>query len=508
MRMTEMLVARIISDAVFQPATQRVKQIVGGRRLTLRFGASAIRGVVAFLVLVVSLGFGSGVARAQSDCTGMNPLRPILFVHGIFEDAPAWATGGSGGIRGSVAEQLAQNGYANTQDYDLYFDGTNVRWSQSTSTTTDEDPIASPGTIPCDARIFSIRYFGWTGTTSISANFTPATVANISVISKAYELSQVIKAVTAATFVKDVILVAHSLGALDSRVYIENLGSSEKNGCSSTSCVVQATPEPYTDDVALLVTLDGVNTGANDAYLSFLEGFFTAVPTNETELEPTSAIIQAVNYRAAYNDANHASVVATDPPGNIVAIINEYRDFSAWCVNSFSWGCSSDEVVVSDSQSIVSSLGSHADSNDIDMPNGLPYNSYLTTDTTISGNSDCLFSFDGIAWDNRTLHLLPCLADSHPSQDYAPADLVFESLLPSISGQYTQVNIQTFDSTGAPYTGAISLTLAGPTGTQLPMLGPTDNDRLTGAGVAYDPVQSCLRFWWTIRRRRANDHRY
>ena len=147
---------------------------------------------------------GSVNAQAQANCTNPIATRPILFVHGIWEDSSAWGSGLGSGLRGDVISAISSEpGYSNTTNYNLYLDWAQVRISTD-ATNTAGDPLAA-GNIPCDARFFSIRFFGFDGD---PLNFDPSTVAGISVNTKAYELSQVIKTITAATYVKDVIVIA------------------------------------------------------------------------------------------------------------------------------------------------------------------------------------------------------------------------------------------------------------------------------------------------------------
>lgn len=170
--------------------------------------------LLEFLTLMF-VAFGSfcvAVSSAHAQCTDAAPTRPILFVHGLRENSTAWGTTSEGysGIRDTIISRMAGTyGYPlNSTDYDLYFDGTNVRYSQQQGNPNLlTDPIASSSNIPCDARFFSIIFFGWD-------EFDSSDVANVSIITKAFELSEVIKAITGITFVKDVIVVAHSLGAL------------------------------------------------------------------------------------------------------------------------------------------------------------------------------------------------------------------------------------------------------------------------------------------------------
>ena len=145
----------------------------------LQTAAAVLRGMMAiilfprrlllFAALIYAICIGTGSAWAQSPCTNPVAVRPILFVPGINESSNAWGseslwtTPGSQGIRDYVMSDLEQqSGYTNPYNYDLYFDGTNVRLSMNQAASSS-DPIASNLNIPCNARFFSIRFFGWNG---------------------------------------------------------------------------------------------------------------------------------------------------------------------------------------------------------------------------------------------------------------------------------------------------------------------------------------------------------
>jgi hypothetical protein len=77
------------------------------------------------------------------------------------------------------------------------------------------------------------------------------------------------------------------------------------------------------------------------------------------------------------------------------------------------------------------------------------------------------------------LHLVPCLADPHPNANAQASDLIYSEILPTVQGQYTQINFAVADDTGQTYTGPIDLTLTGPgnpatevTDPSVPIVGP------------------------------------
>jgi Tol biopolymer transport system component len=417
---------------------------------------SATRGIVRrlmFWLCAVALLLVSHPTHAQAPpCNDPNPSRPILFVHGILEGSPDWAI-----LRESVISKLQSTpGYSNQQNYDLYFNGTTVKWSQGNPA---NDPDAN-GNIPCDARFFSIRFFSWNQPAGADA-FDPMLVANVSIISKAFELSQVVSSITEASYVKNVIVVAHSMGALDTRAYIEGLGSkAEYNPCIVTPCFGSGTL-PYEDDIAHMVTVDGANSGAELAAV-LIDIDATSLP-NAKELEPDSDLVKGVNYKDSYNLFN-ANLLPSDL--SIDAIISSYRGVNVNCLLSPTLSCSSDNVVLTDSQSIQDAVLNQPQVALDDIPT-----SFDPTDFTITGNKSSCYYKGTILM----LHLLPCVGDTHPSQQTSTgqptttANLVFSSISAHVSGQLTQITVRAFQPNGQEYLGAISLSLGEPGGITMPI---------------------------------------
>ncbi len=356
----------------------------------------------SIITLIFLLCAYAASAVGQPTCSNPIPTRPILFVHGIWEDSSAWGADSASGLRGDIISALsAQPGYSNPSNIDLYYSNIDNNVHISTGPSASSSDLLAVGNIPCDARFFSIRFFGWSGLTTA---FDPSAVAGISVITKAFELSQVIKAITASTYVKDVIVVAHSLGALDSRAYLEGLGSSIVP-CTATPCWIEGNQVPYTNDIAEIITVDGANAGANAAYL----GLFLSPPPqlNVEELTPNSAVIQALNYIAPYKDSTQSYIWPYDVQAPVVALVSYFRDqTNLLCATSFSFSCGSDGAVQTDSQSIVQALQNHPMSNISDLNaswNEPPGNTYMSNDTTIVNDSYCQMN---VLTD--VIHLLPC----------------------------------------------------------------------------------------------------
>ena len=374
----------------------------------------------------------------HAQCNDPSPTRPILLVHGFLGDSSDWGDPSvATSLRGSIISHTTSiAGYSNPHDYDLYFDGTAVKLSLGNPQT---DPVASSVNIPCDARFFSIRFYSWS---TPSTAFDPLLGAQISIVTKAYELSQVIKTITMTTFVKDVIVMAHSMGALVTRAYIEGLGS------TFAPCTLASQPCPrvgslqYKGDVGHLITIDGANAGGG-RFASFGQTILSATNApvlDVEELQSDSLIIEALNYKNSYNNVN---AQALPPNLNIDAIITSYADQLVFCTLSFSL-CGSDDVLTTDSQSIVLPLTGQAFS-------GLQDISNLYTGPDILLDSNC--NLDHIA---QFLHFLSCLGDLQQTRD-----LVAAHIDGNTSGALTQVTMRATLPNGQPYIGPISLMLSG-----------------------------------------------
>jgi hypothetical protein len=260
----------------------------------------ATSSLLRLLAALTCVFFAARPAHAQ--CTDATATRPILFVPGIGEDATTWGTEISG-IRGHVIAELSSAaGYSNFTPYNLYFDGSTgyVRLAHAAAGDPLPDPVVSSvmgaaGYVPCDARNFAISFYGWAPLGK--PQFDPSVVAGVSILTKANELSQVLKAIAGLTYVQDSVVIAHSMGALDARAYIEGLGSPLASPPILAPCTQLYCPMPstltYTGEVGHLITVDGANAGSYLGYIN--NALFGLLGLNVSELEPTSAVVQALN---------------------------------------------------------------------------------------------------------------------------------------------------------------------------------------------------------------------
>src|ERR1035438_3032038 len=158
----------------------------------------------------------ASICQAQGSATS---VRPILFVPALCGVGSDWST-----LQGTIASDLVAGNptlYSTPQlQYSLYYDGNTVR------TWPDRGVFLSEG-IPASTRFFSMTFFaeGALQTNSGVSKIDSSVVTGVSILNKADELAHVLQAITELTTVKDVIVVAHSMGGLVTRAYLQGLGS-------------------------------------------------------------------------------------------------------------------------------------------------------------------------------------------------------------------------------------------------------------------------------------------
>ena len=146
---------------------------------------------------------------------GQNPAsRPILFAHGICGSASDFQP-----LFTPLYQKLPANLYPSSSVYYVFYDSIQNAITFSILTNGILFPVDETS-IPSSTRFFSIIFYD-----PVGENADPNNVVKISILNKAYELSQAIRHITAITHIKDVIVVAHSMGGLDARAYVENLAS-------------------------------------------------------------------------------------------------------------------------------------------------------------------------------------------------------------------------------------------------------------------------------------------
>jgi len=185
---------------------------------------------------------------------------PVLFIHGFCSSAETWD---------ETLPQLSTRRYG--YDAPRLYENSNGKAAARTLVT-------------ASSRTFRIDF------SDLNGGFDLLAVANVPTDRKAGELKVVIDAIKQFTGAPGVILVAHSLGGLAARSYMQGTGH-DRNGI----------PIDYGRDVAALVMIDTPNQGSR---LAFVSGFpqrdecILADTVNLRELQPTSGFLRELNRRA------------------------------------------------------------------------------------------------------------------------------------------------------------------------------------------------------------------
>ncbi len=415
----------------------------GGRRFSRSGGTTSILKrlqLVAFILLAFCI--NSIPTHAQIS----PPSRPILFVHGFCGSATDF-----GPLLGPLYQQLNSSLYPSSTLYYVQYDSV-LKTTTFTDVSGNQIAVSS---IPPNTRFFSIQLYDPIADSTDSNN-----VAKISILNKAYEISQVIKQITAITHVGDVIIVGHSMGGLDARAYVENLAS--PTGCYdytnntpyyiAPQCAPGSGNAAYANDVGDIVTVDTPHDGTPLAALSFGNlACFANSSTNKTELElePAggSGLIEALNY----NGLAVANALPLKPNVTPIQAVEDYfTDINtAWDTLTGE----SDDVVQQPSQSIdlnVLPQFTRAPIKDVQI-------GYLSSDIGIASTPACWWSVPLIG-NVSMLHLMPCLGNQ-PDTQTAIANQIYANE----EGTLTSIIVQATYN-GAPWTGTIQYQLFGPNG--------------------------------------------
>jgi pimeloyl-ACP methyl ester carboxylesterase len=185
---------------------------------------------------------------------------PVLFIHGFCSSSDTW---------NETVPQLSTRRY-----------GTEVlRVYESASGKAAAKTPATAG-----IKTFRIDF------SDLKGGFDLLAVANVPTDQKAGELKVVIDAIKKFTGAPSVILVAHSLGGLAARSYIQGTGR-DRNGAAIA----------YGRDVAALINISTPNQGSVLANLSGKPGSEACViadTANLRDLQPTSPFLGALNQQA------------------------------------------------------------------------------------------------------------------------------------------------------------------------------------------------------------------
>ena len=362
-------------------------------------------------LLIFSLSLNALPAIAQT----LPPSRPILFVHGWCGSPYDWAP-----LFDPFSQALPSSMYPNQAVYLVQYNSV----ANTISFWTEDDPSAGPNTtltpiaedmISSDARFFALQFIDPNPTSTDPTD--PANVAAISVLNKAYEISQVVKHIVLITQIQQVNILSHSMGGLDARAYVENMASAGAcyDYANSTPDYTAPTCSPGTGlaawagDVANIITLDTPNTGSSlaDSKLRTLAGIDgyqceADTTTNSVEITSASKLLDALNYSG--------SELADTSPRTLGTPVQAIEDYISNVTKSWT-GLSgySDDIVQLPSQSITQNIpAADATATLTDLP--FPYLS-----ATITSTSGCTVSLLGIK--KPLMHFLSCLGALQPTQD-------------------------------------------------------------------------------------------
>jgi pimeloyl-ACP methyl ester carboxylesterase len=391
-----------------------------------------------FLLLLFLVPWSSA-AQTQSPAS-----RPVLFVHGICGDSASWQA-----LRSDLSSRLNSDSsslYPDSTAYDVFFDGTSVVFDLN-GIRVDE------AAIPSSTRFFTMRFYDPNG-----GGLDPAKVAQVSILNKANELATVIKEITRVTEVKDVILLAYSMGGLVARAYLENMASALN--CYRYNGGVGGSPDyfngfcrpggcPYQGDVAQLITIDTPHGGSelagiNDPFATF-DGLFPCVggqSTTKTEMKPGSELLQNLNYFSS----SIASAEAIPSQVQVQSIESYFSDGTpAW---GLIVGINNDTVIGFDNQSMQTSLSPSA-------KNGLQFGDWGNPYTveTITPQPACQANVSGLGTVAAVLHYIQCVGQQVNTQA-----LVHSIVKPIINGTLDRITVQATLDTGSgplPWTGAV-----------------------------------------------------
>ena len=418
--------------SVRQPGTRTIASSETSRRKsgswdgTVSLTTRGQRAIFRQLNILTLLIFALFLNALPADAQVSPPSMPILFVHGWCGSPYDWAP-----FFTPFSTALPSSMYSNQTVYLVQYDSvTNAIsfWSES-------DPSAGSNTtltaiaeneIPSDARFFVIQLIDPTPTSTDPTD--PTNVAKISVLNKAYEISQIAANIKTITKAPQVNILYHSMGGLDARAYVENMASAgvcydyatDTPNYSAATCTPGAGSAAWTGNVANIITLDTPNTGSPLADSSLrkligLEGYTceAATTTNSVEITPSNALLESLNYGGT--ELGNALPIALGTP------VQALEDYASDVTKSWT-GLSgySDDIVLVPSQSITENIPpADTTAKLVDLP--FPYLS-----STVLADSGCTVSVLGKL--EPIMHFLSCLGTLDPTLDAVETQLVDDSV--------------------------------------------------------------------------------
>ena len=416
----------------------------GGGNRPLPCGS--IRGAIKWLQLLAFITLAFGANSVTASAQNSPPSRPILFVHGWCGSAYDWAP-----LYNSLFQTFPTSMYPNQAVFLVQYNSV----TNTISFWTENDPSAGANSvltpiggvgenpIPPSARFFALQLIDPNSQGTETTD--PVNVTKISILNKAYEISQVIARITSITGIPQVNIVAHSMGGLDARAYVENLASpgacynyQENTPLYVSPCDPGSANGSYVNDVANIITVDTPHAGSPMAQLN-LQSFASELgacianpSTNQTELIPTTdnggwSFVERLNYSGF--PFNSALPSVNNVP--IQAVEDYFSDVTtAWDGLTGE----SDDIVQRDSQAITSDSQTVTanipgpDTTAILLNLPIPYTDSPNNIDPYVANTPACWPVGNSAINTPILHYMTCLGALPATQIVIAAQLISDTV--------------------------------------------------------------------------------
>jgi pimeloyl-ACP methyl ester carboxylesterase len=341
---------------------------------------------------------------------------PVLFVPGFCEPASQDNFLPAEKAVKTYLQQYLPGAYPSSsqQEYVAYFDSAvDQVWFQLPQTQIGQgaaNPLLSQ--VPSSAQFFLVALNDPMNEEGYEY-FDPVNVTSVPIYEKGNELAQIIAQIKQITGAPRVVIVAHSMGGLDARSYIEGLATS--------NVAAEAPVISYLNDIAALITLDTPHGGVDAAQLSVNEPipFFQCAinsSTNKTEMIPsgTGSVIPDLNYSGG-------NAHPLPPALNITSISSYWDPLASW--TSLLPGIiavpDTDDVLSADEQELLNYVNSPSANSQSQI---IPANNDFTS-TFPAYSSISICGLDDL------LHLLPCTGSAMQTLSLLGPEVMASSLI-------------------------------------------------------------------------------
>lgn len=272
--------------------------------------------------------------------------RPILFVHGWCGNDLGWQN-----VLGPIAMALATshaNLYPTQAAYLVIYNGSGTVWFYDFYSRL----FVQQSQVSRETKFFLIDFYDARQSTFYNG-LNQENVAQIPIAVKGNEVAKVLAAIQDVTFAKDITVVAHSMGGLDTRALLEGLASPLY--FDGTNYLYQPGDTNYQNNIRTLITIDTPHKGAQVSLIdsividlapaSILPCFSSDFNLKEMDPQDPNTVIGALNYT---NGVTYRSVSPKQFPSqvNLYSIVSYNTDVT---INSIP----SDRIVDKLSQDIT-----------------------------------------------------------------------------------------------------------------------------------------------------------